>query len=257
MNHWTKQFAGIVGMVCLVLMTGLKSLAEEGVVTVSNTEWAPYTTKDFPTNGIVPEIISAAYANQGDYRMVFLLRPWARVMTEVKHGKLDGAAAAFYRDDRAKDYLYSDPYMSCTMAFYKRKDLELTTWNSLEDLKPYKIGVIRKSAYSPEFDSADFLVKNPVNTIVKNLELLLNGRIDLMVTDTLVAQHYIRKYFPEHQDEFVRLSPDLYVNSLHIMFSRKVPDAARKAQAFNKGLQAIRSDGTLQKIMESYGITMP
>ncbi len=59
-------------------------------------------------------------------------------------------------------------------------DLYHRDFFTLEDLRPYKIGMTRGAAISPEFDSANYLHKEKVKHDSLNVKKLLKGRVDLV-----------------------------------------------------------------------------
>ena len=189
------------------------------------------------------------------YKTHSYVRPWARVLYDVKNGKLDAAACAYYSDERATQYLFSESVMiTGRLVFYKRTG-ESVIWKSLEDLRPYRIGVLNGSTYSKEFDEANFLNKDPVLSEVQNLKKLLAKRIDLAPFDPAVANYLIDRHLPEQKKNFESLLPILKEGQkVFLMFSREIPDVRKKIQMINEGLSEIQQDGTYEKILSKYGI---
>lgn len=241
-----KIFAGFI-----VLFTFLpQGVASDNLVTIVNSPWQPYYGKELPNYGLAPEIISAAYAREG-YQVRFETMPWARVLVAVRKGRFDAAATAYFTGERAKVYLYSAPYLDSTVVFFKRKGVPIK-WKTLRDLKPYKIGVVRGNSYSPEFDGADFLDKDMANSEIQILRKLWAERVQLAVLDLLVGKYLLDTQLPRYKNDLEILKPPLYVNRLHVMFSRNAPAIQQKSDAFNAGLRSISNDGTLIKIIEKY-----
>jgi polar amino acid transport system substrate-binding protein len=203
-----------------------------------------------PNYGLVPEIITAAYGRKG-YKVHFETMPWARVLLSVKKGIYDAAATAYFTEERAEVYFFSDAYMESSVVFYKRKDAPID-WKTLDDLRPYSIGVVRGNSYSPEFDGAEFLRKDSANSEIQSLRKLLAKRVDLVVMDQLVGNYLINKELPQHKTDLEIIRPPLYVNKLYLMFSRRVPDVQQKINAFNMGLLEISKNGTLKCIIDKY-----
>lgn len=242
----------LVLIVMFVFISG--AAAEEKEVHIACAPWQPYWGEELPNNGILGEIVNAAYARKG-YKTHNYVIPWARVLREVETGRLDATVCAYYTDERAKKYLFSEPVMiTGRLAFYKRKG-ETVIWKFLEDLKPYRIGILRDSAYSEEFDKANFLNKEPVSNEVQNLKKLLAKRIDLTPMDPAVANYLIDRHLPEQKNKFESLLPLLREGQkVFLMFSREIPDVRKKIQMINEGLSEIRQDGTYRKILSKYGI---
>jgi len=206
-----------------------------------------------PNYGIAPELISAAYRNKG-YKVKYSFMSWSKAIKETKEGIYDAAANAYYTAERAEEYSFSESYMDSPVVFYKRKDTPINWNNSLEVLKPYRIGIVKGYANSPEFDKADFLNKKVSKTDFLNIKKLILKQADLIVTDQFSCRYLINEKLPEHEkDLLMPLSPPLHVHKLHLAFSKKVPDAAQKMEAFNSGLKAIIKNGSLKRILAKYG----
>ncbi|MDM8524678.1 transporter substrate-binding domain-containing protein [Desulfococcaceae bacterium HSG8] len=242
-----------VFVLMLWLIFAAEGTASEKTVSIATSAWEPYCGKFLPNYGIEPEIVSAAYARSG-YKAEFRFMAWVSALEEVRNGVYDAVTSASFTKERAKDYLYSDSYMESPVVFYKRKDSQIT-WRRLEDLKPYKIGVVRGYAYSPEFDKTDFLQKRISKTEMVNIRKLLLKQADLIVMDRFVGHYLIHKKLYKHERDILEvLSPPLFTDKLHLMFSKKTPDVLKKTEAFNSGLKKIREDGTLVRILEKHGL---
>jgi len=242
---------------CLVLVIFCLSVknikAEE--IHLTSTNWEPYNGELLPNYGFTSEIISKAFERVG-YNVKFTFLPWNRAVEETKKGKYDGLFAAYYSEERAKIFDPSDPYISGPLVLCSRKGANIK-YKTLRDLSSYTIGVVRGYVNTPEFDKADYLKKDEVNNDLLNLKKLLKGRVDLILIDKYLALFYL-KNTPSIDGalssvEF--LSPALEEKSLHIMFSKAVMNYEKKVKDFNRGLQEIKADGTVEKILIKYGFS--
>jgi len=223
----------------------------KGSITLATLDWAPYVGQKLPDYGFTSEIISAAFKRAG-YTVKIEFLPWARVLQEVETGKYDAGYPAYYSDERAQKYLLSDAFANGITGFYKRK-ADTIAYTSLQDLKPYRIGVIMGYVNSPEFDAATYLQKEEAIDEATNLNKLLAKRIDLTVLDKFTAQYVISTSLPAGKDALEFLEPPLLVQPLHVMVSRQTQGAEQKLRDFNEGLKKIRADGTLDQILTKYG----
>lgn len=241
----------------LGVSTGIPAvMAAEKHVEMSCTPWQPYCGEDLSHGGVFSEIVTMAYARKG-YTVRYRDMPWARVLKNLEDGLLDAAACAYYTEERNQTYLFSAPVMQGgRLVFYKRKEMDLVIWKTLDDLRGYRIGVNRGSSYTPEFNQAEFLDKKVVAHGKFNFKKLLLNRIDLYPVDPAWANYFIQKNLAEQQDDFATLSPPLSEGQpVYLMFSRAIPDAQIKIQVLNEGLKEIREDGTLNEILKKYGLS--
>lgn len=245
-----KKFVMVLA-VCI--MFAAEGIAAEKTISIATSEWLPYCGRFLANYGIEPEIMAAAYQRMG-YNTDFNFMAWSRAIKEVKEGKYDAVTSASFTQERARDYLYSKSHMDSPAVFYKRKGSPIT-WSVLEDLKPYKIGVIKDYSYSPEFDKADFLQKVASKNEVLALKKLILKQADLIVMDRFVGHYTISEKLTAYEKNIPEiLYPPLYLDKLHLMVSKKTPDALKKLEAFNAGLKKIIKDGTLKSILVKHGL---
>ncbi|MDZ7696118.1 MAG: transporter substrate-binding domain-containing protein [Deltaproteobacteria bacterium] len=201
--------------------------------------------------GFTSEIIKAAFNRMG-YDVRFAFMPPKRVMMQVEAGEFDAGYPAYYSDDRGDRFYYSAPFAESVVGFYKRKDTEIH-YDTLRDLTPYKIGTCLGFAYPDEFTEADYLQKEIARNESLNLRKLLNGRIDLFITDRAAAQAAINRSVPEGKNVLEFMDPPLEVRKLHLIFGKH--DGSKKLlKDFDKGLQMILEDGTMKNILKKHGM---
>ena len=87
---------------------------------------------------------------------------------------------------------------------------------------------------------------------VSNLNKLLAGRVDVVPLDRNVACELLDAKFTGEQARRVRAHPRLFVPDFttHLMMSEKLPESARRMEAFNRGLKALRQSGDYGKILQ-------
>ncbi len=240
-------------IICLLSGSVIGATAQEKTVNLVSLAWPPYYDQFLPDYGLSGKIVAAAYASQG-WKVNFFVKAWVQCLEKVKKGEFDAAPNAYYTDERAQIYHYSDPYLECPIVFFKRKDQPIT-WKNYEDLKPYRIGIIRGYANPEAFDKADFLTKCIARDPVLNFKKLLLKQVDLVVSEKFVGNHIILTKLPDHEKKlFEPITPPLDTIKLYVIFSKKAPGIQPKIDAFNAGLEIIKSNGTFQQIVSEYGV---
>jgi len=225
--------------------------SDEHIIRLATLDWPPYVGEVLPQYGFTTAIVSEAFKRAG-YEVKVDFMPWTRVLQETEAGNYDAAYPEYYSEERVKTFFLSDPLASGPLGFYKRK-ADNITYTKLDDLKPYRIGVVLGYINTPEFDAADYLKKEATNSDEQNLRKLLLGRIDLVVIDKFVAQYLIKTSIPEAVGTLEFMEPPLLEQSLYVIFSRQVAGSEQKLQAFNAALKTMREDGTLERILKEYG----
>lgn len=234
--------------IVLVILLGLAPIIVSAQEVVLYTDpWPPYYHEE-GRNGYITEVAREAFKAVG-YELTVEFRPWKRVLAKAADGESDGILGAFYEAERENDFIFSDPVGSVQIVFFRRSADGDIPYESLEDLTGYRIGTIAGYTYSPAFDAADYLVKEPANGVDMNIRKLQAGRIDLFLEAWAVAVSRADEILSGGSGEITPLLPPLQTKELYVLFSRELPDAAQKAADFNRGLELIRNNGTYDRIM--------
>jgi len=240
----------VLAIAILVSILSVNGIAAEKTISLATTEWEPYVGRNLKGYGFTSEIIAEAFKRIG-YRVRYSFMPPRRIMRDVESGKYDAGYPAYYSEERAKKFDYSDPFAEGPLGYYKRKDTEIS-YGSLTDLAPYKIGVCLGFAYPKDFEEAEYLKKEVARDEKLNLRKLLNRRIDLFITDKLAAQAAINQGILEGKASLEFMEPPLEVRKLHLIFGKN-RGHEQKIRDFNAGLKMIIDDGTAKNIMKRHG----
>ncbi len=247
-----KSFIIIVSFFCMILAPWGSIVSAEGnKIIFATMSWAPYYGEDLPNNGFIAEITRAACKKAG-YDVEIKFMDWNRALEMAKKGKYDGLVGAYFSDERAKFFKYPDSIGKVEVFLCAKKEKKIT-YTTLENLKPYRIGIIRGYVYSEEFDAATYLKKDPAENAEINLKKLLRGRVDLIVGSKAVLQDLVNKKFKDAVGEIEFIEPALQTNKLYTIFSKKIPGYEKKVEGFNKGLKIIQEDGTVKEILKRHG----
>lgn len=240
-------------IVCSAIIICIFSVNAKAANTVKlNTlDWEPYIGEKLAGKGFVATIVDEAYAVSG-YTVQFSFFPWVRAKDSARHGKADGCVPEYYLAEDNNDFLISDPFPGGPLGFFKRKGHTIT-YSTLEDLKPFKIGVVRGYVNADAFDKAVYLQKEEANDDISNLRKLLAGRLDLVVMDKFVGLYLMQQEIPDKIGEVEFVSPVLEEKTLHVLISKKVEDAEAKMKAFNDGLKTLKDSGRLEALMKNSG----
>jgi polar amino acid transport system substrate-binding protein len=225
--------------------------ADDKKLSIVADNYPPYYGKGLRNGGVLTEIVAKAFKRAG-YEVEINFVPWKRALEGAKAGKHDGLFTLWYRKEREAWFIYSNPISPASeIGFYKRKDSDIS-FKAFEDLKPYMIGVGRGYATPPGFKEAS-LKTSLAKDDEENLRKLHKGRIDLALTDKLVAKYIISSRLPDAAPDIAWLPPTLHVETNHFAVSRKVKGFNTIIADFNRGLAAIEADGTLKAIIAKHG----
>ena len=239
----------------LVLFVGHTETAlGEQTVRLATLTWSPYMGQTLTNEGYAAELIRTAFERSG-YQVKFFYMPWQRAVKTVTEGSYDGLCPIYYTKQRADDFSLSKEFPAGPLVFLKRKEATIT-YNRLEDLKPYKIAVVRGYANTKAFDDAEYLQKSHANSDQTGYRRLLFGSVDLWLADKFVAQATMSGHLPERAGEIEFVDKPLGVKNLHVAFSKMKPDHQKLTKAFDRGLAQVLSDGTIEKILANHGLSL-
>jgi polar amino acid transport system substrate-binding protein len=215
--------------------------------------WPPFTDATMVNGGLATELVTTALARAG-YASEFEQVPWARALLGIKEGRYDVLVNAWSSEERTQIGQFSGSYLQNRISFIKRKDSAMTFNGDLTELYPYPIAIVRGYAYSAAFDNDSHLQKVPVHSFAMAVRMLAVDRVKLTLEDEYVARYYLSRESPKVRNSVEFLPQPLAVNQLHILVSLKNPDHDRIVQGFDKAIDAMKADGSYDRLMKQYGM---
>jgi polar amino acid transport system substrate-binding protein len=228
-------------------------------LTIATDDWPPYEFKvDDPgkehITGFSTEVIQAVLKrmNVGINGRINQY-PWVRGEKMVIDGTVDMLYTASTNEKRAKITHYpKESLMESSWSFFIRKeDADRLKYNSFNDLKGKKIGVVRAYTYTPEL--WEFMEKEKNFDEVTNDELnvkkLMVKRIDYVAMDFGNGMALIKKM--GLTDQIIVLKKPIKTTSLFAIFSQKTvkKDFADK---FSSELKAFKATTEYKTLFNKY-----
>lgn len=207
----------------------------------------PYV-KDDPPRGLVPEIISRAFATQS-VQCRFIRSNNKRMETEVEAGTADAGFAGIPVNN-AKIF-FSDPIIEFenVAVTLSRKNLRI---NSLSDLSDKKIVAFSNAqrVLDPQF--AQTIKNNPsyseVGDQASQVPMLDAGRGDVILLDLRAFQYFARLLHGKTEAKNRYTVHHLFKPTPRLLGFHK----SEYRDQFNKGLKAIQKNGEYTTILDSY-----
>lgn len=233
-----------------LLIYAFPAEANDNKVVLAYTDYPPYYGKSLENGGPITEIIIKAY-NKVGFEVELKFVPWERGLQGAKEGIYDGIFTAWYRKEREQWFVFSAPLPPNEVGFFKRAG-ENIKFDSFEDLKHYRIGVVQGYSNPSSFKEAN-LKTYAVKTDKQNLLKLAVGRIDLAYTDKALGRYIIRTEALQHIKQLEWIDPAVEVLNQYLMLSKKTKDFKIKVEAFNLGLKKLSESGEMNKILAKHG----
>ncbi|MCC5812236.1 MAG: amino acid ABC transporter substrate-binding protein [Ectothiorhodospiraceae bacterium] len=239
--------------IAMALLVWAAPSSSDSQVRIVIEPWPPFADRDLPERGFLTQLTEAAFKAAG-YDPDVHFTPWARALHEVAHGHRDVVMGLFYSEEREELYRYSNAVYEAKVGLVTRQGFERTSYESMEDLAGYRIGVGRGFANSPAFDQAvrdgvlDVYVASDHATLVP---MLFANRLD-MVAGTVEPIMHAAQQSGHDRSELAVLAPPLKIHAVHIGVSRAIDNSEQLRDDFNQGLATIRENGTYDEIMAAY-----
>jgi polar amino acid transport system substrate-binding protein len=242
--------AVLVSMI-LIACVSLASFAKERQVRIAGDPYPPWTEGEVgakPTGGIAVEIVEELFRRLNMEALVNIY-PFRRGLERIKHGEEDVILMVSRSKEREEYMLFSLPIRHVKFIFYYHSDLENFQWGDWKDLQPYNIGSV--TGYNIGEDWKDAITRynlrvEEVKTDVFNIEKLLLGRIDILVTDHEVMQSIIRQN-PKYQGTLKWHEKPVFESVNNLGVSKK-SFLAPTLPKINEVLQEMKDDGTFDRI---------
>lgn len=219
---------------------------EARTIRLATLEWPPYTTQEVAGGGASTAVVRAALATVG-YRLEVEFFPWKRAVALTRQpSKFDGYFPEYMSDAITRRCLLSDPIGSGPVGFAQSIDHPIQ-WKTLEDLTPYRIGVVQDYVNTAALDlriAQRRQAADPARDDTQNLLKLAAGRIKLAIVDQRVF-HYLMQHEPQltaYKNKLTFNSRALEIKQLFICF-RTTAKGRQARSIVNAGLSQLGSPG--------------
>lgn len=180
----------------------------------------------------------------------FSVMAWGRALLELREGRMDAISSGYKTLEREVFAIFPKRPLSYERLIVAAPGGSNIAIGSLNDLRRFRIGVVRQHSYGMEFDSMRGLDKDYSQTVKGQLEKMLHGRTDLIIGNKLVLRHMAKNRTPEASIKTVMTFDRA---PLYILFSRNAGDeVANIADRFSNALSAMWLDGTIRAIHARY-----
>lgn len=205
-------------------------------------------TDEEKAGGFLVRLTEAAFHAAGRQVEIQQL-PWRRALSMVESGRVDGLLGCYLTAERAAYLLYTEGVAESSLnLFTLRRDEPLSFTD--ENGEPIVVGTILGASYPREFTALSSMRTEPAVTFEQNVAKLSHGYIGAFVEKKRVVLNYLAAHPQPPGREIVAVEPPVSVNFFYNAFLRKSPKAEGIVRDFNRGLEAIKADGTHARIIK-------
>ena len=216
-------------------------LAQPKIVKLGLFPWEPLISENQPGHGVFSEIIVSAFDRVG-YKVESKFYPFARLIQMLESGEIDVAPGVSKNEERLKIFDYSSMLYDVNMGFtFKNSKVK---YNSIADIKNLKGGIMRRTFWAKELDGLGIKYEE-VTDHDPNIQKLITDRIDFVCMPKEVAFNYLKL----KGEDLSKYGFGLHRKEGQPMAISKKSKLTGLLNAFEKGLSAIKADGTYDKII--------
>lgn len=241
---------------CVVLACAMAApwsvLAKPPILKIATGELPPYMAAARADQGISLSVVRRAFELVG-YGVEFTFLPWSRALAETRLGKWDATAAWGNNPERNPPFFVSDNVVTEQWVFVYRNAVKFQ-WNTLADLKPYRVALIQDYTYTPEIwamaQSGAFKSDRLPNEAAA-IRMLLLDRVDVAPVERNVACDVLQKNFTDQDAAKLSVHPKHMIDSFtsHVLLPRALPASANLVVDFNAGLKKLKASPEYNKLL--------
>ncbi len=247
----TNLFVAVLALLFLTFFT--KELQAEEI-RIGTDKWPPHEDIfNLEAPGFCTEVVRAVFKRMG-VAITITQYPWSRAVDFVFKGRNDALFCALFTEERAGFCHFPEEPVATLkyLLFIKKENAGTYKFDSYDDLKGKRIGIVRAFAYPLEF--SNFIETEKNAQVVKNDHLnfqkLMAGRIDYVIADHANAMLIIREM--GLTGKVVPISSRVILESdLNIIFSKKTV-AEAFVKKFSQALGAFKKEEAYGKLWEKY-----
>lgn len=237
----------VVGSVWLLLISDAKAQSN-ATVTFSCVNFPPQQMEK-PLGGLIGysiELQRAAFAKSGT-PIEFKYYPWKRALANAMNGDVDGVCGCSYLPEREKTLVYSDPLGELSSVIFYHKAAKPAHIDTLDSLAGRSVGVVRGYNLQKELVSHN-VNAIPVNDEDMGIRMLIRNRIKLFYSFKVPGQFALASHPNKEHIGYsvIKTTPSF------ACISKAIPNSAEIVEKLNKGLAAIKADGTYDRILDKY-----
>ncbi|RYY02952.1 MAG: transporter substrate-binding domain-containing protein [Gammaproteobacteria bacterium] len=209
--------------------------------------WPPYTDKQ--GEGISTNIIRAAFAKEGIQTEIHV-RPYARVLQEIKAGVLDGGYNVTRQQNTEAEFIFGHEPILRAKAYWYVSARSPITFSAISQVPDgLRVGGIIDYEYGDIYEQQRKRFREVrVPRQSQLLKMLEAGRIDAAVMFEEEANQALREMrLPANAVRKVMYN---HTSDIYVAFSRKKEESAKNAVALDKGLKLLKTSGEYEKLFK-------
>jgi len=175
-----------------LVLAGVFQSAAADKVYMASLEWPPYSGSALPDQGAAIAVAKAALEAMG-HELVVEFYPWSRAVKLVQQPNSKYVAYLPEYKYETEDFQFSEPLGEGPLGLVENVSKPIT-WEQVEDLERYRIGVVQDYVNTKAFDdlvAAGRIKVEAVGTDTQNILKVAAGRLNAAVIDSNVMAYLL------------------------------------------------------------------
>lgn len=242
-----------ISFITIFLINSNIALGETIIMT--GDKWCPFNCEPQSAKmGYMIEVAKIIFERKG-HNIDYQVHSWVKSIENVRNSKATALVATTKFD--APDFIYPEKSMGTNKDCFYVRTKDHWEFNEIADLKNRKLATSQGYAYSAKVTA--YINENPKlvqtasgsDTLSVNLKRLDSGSVDTIVENPFVFNYMVTEDKSLNKYEEAGCTED---NDLYIAFSPKNPRSKEFAKILSDGIEELRKDGTLDKIISKYSL---
>ncbi len=235
----------------IIFLIFIHLLFPKDAVFLSSLDWPPYTYNKLHNQGFVTYLVKQTF-DKAKIKANVDFFPWQRTLYYGKESsKYIGYFPEYYSPSIEKSFYFSNPIGSSPLGIIYNREKPLS-WNKIEDLKKYKIGVVNGYVNTIEIDkliNQGKLKIEGVTSDIQNIQKVSTNRIDLAIIDFNTFNFYMNNSpnLKKMKNNVIFHEKLLEEKNIYICFIR-TPEGLKYRNLFNEALKSV----DVNKIQKEY-----
>lgn len=217
--------------------------------------WPPYSLgqKGFPLESGYAFDIATEVSKRIHCELKADLLPWNRVLACMKNGTYDMTFPIQSEPEREAFMIFTNVIIEGRVFLWhlKNRTDNLSGWKTIDDLKPYTIGIVSGYTYRDKMDHAikhGIIKTEKVSSAECNFKKLLGKRFDGFLESESVVMSFFQKY-PEYANRITHAPRIVSTDVFRIGISKNSPFAEMLPE-INRVIREMKEDGTIDRIIK-------
>lgn len=241
-----KTFSLVLCICWLIILSACPKASHAPLILGAEDSWPPYSNKS--GQGISTNIVKAAFAKAGLETHV-VVRPYARVLQDVKAGALDAGYNVTRQHNTEQEFIFgSEPILQASAYWYFRPGALQPATNPKKLPDGFRVGVIIDYEYGDIYEAEHHRFKEVrVPRQVQLIKMLQQDRIDAALMFEEEANQTLKEM--GLSNTAIQKGMFNHTSDIYLAFSRKKPDSQELAQKFDQGIKKLKETGEYEQLL--------